>query len=78
MIKYLYIINKIYIDNDKVEEKDERSFPQGEKPDQSKSIPFIVQGEILIKACTKSLKNQNQILSKVIYPFLITNQKSTK
>ena len=35
----------------------------------SKSIPSTVQGEILIKACTKSLKNQKQTLPKDIYCF---------
>ena len=33
-----FIRIKIYIDNSKVEEKDERSFPQSTKPDQSKTI----------------------------------------
>ena len=70
---FFFIRNRKYIDNNKDEEKDERSFPQSTKPDQSKSTPSTVQGEIFIKACTKTLKNQNQTLSKVIHPFLITN-----
>ena len=36
-----------------------------------------VQG-VLIKTCTKYLKNQNQNLSTVIHPFRIANQKLTK
>ena len=40
--------------------------------------PSTVQGEILIKWCTKYLKNQNQTLSSVIHPFQITNRKLTK
>ena len=54
----IYIYIYIYFDNNKVEEKEKRCFPQCTKPDQSKSIPSTVQGEILIKARTKTLKNQ--------------------
>ena len=35
---FFFIRKKIYIDNSKVEEKDERSLPQSTKPDQSKVI----------------------------------------
>ena len=37
---FFFIKNKIYIDNSKVEEKDERSFPQSTKLDQSKTKLF--------------------------------------
>ena len=37
-----------------------------------------VQGELLIKACTKYFRNQNQTFSNVIHPFWITNRKPTK
>ena len=35
---YFLLETKIYIDNNKVEEKDEKFFPQSTKPDQSKTI----------------------------------------
>ena len=34
----IFFYHKIYIDNSKVQEKDERSFPQSIKPNQSKTI----------------------------------------
>ena len=35
---FYFFDHKIYIDNSKVQEKDERSFPQSIKPNQSKTI----------------------------------------